>query len=231
MLRLVAFFALVFVVHAVLSWLPVTRNILGALGFFSFWAVAILVSVVASRLGERWVARARIQARIRDLGAVDTPHNRGKLGHLLLADGRRRAARPHLEAAFAAEPERLDWALGLGRLHLDLGEHEAAGPYFARVVRDDASFGYGEAGLGLAAAALGLGRARDALGALDDHDRRHGPNPRSAFLRGRALAAEGHRARAKEAYGEVFRLRSELPAYQRGDFAALAWKAFFGRLS
>ena len=231
MLRLVGFFVLVIVTHRVLSHLPVVNDVLAFLGFFSFWAVAILVSVVASWGGERLVRHRRLQRRIRDLGTVDTPHNRGKLGGLLLAAGRVRSAVPHLEAAFAGQPDVLDWALGLGKASAALGKPDQAGPYFARVVQIDAEFGYGEAFLGLAEAALALGRPEDALGALADHDRRHGPNPRSAYVRGASLRALGKKEDARAAFGEVFALRSELPAYQRKDFASLAWKAFFARLS
>ena len=189
------------------------------------------MSVALSRGGEWLVRRARLERRMRELETVDTPNNQGKLGRLLLVSGRPRQALPKLEAAFAAEPRVLEWPLALGRLHLEQGEADLAGPYFARVVHEDPGFGYGEPWLGLAEAALTLGRSEDAIGALEEHDRRHGPNPRSAYLRGRCLRSLGRSEEARAAFSEVFRLRSELPAYQQGHFASLAWKAFFARLS
>ncbi|MDF1798030.1 MAG: tetratricopeptide repeat protein [Planctomycetota bacterium] len=231
MLRLVGFFALVIVLHGLLLHVPVVGPLLASIGFFGYWAVAILASVLASRAANKLVEWRAFERRVRDLGAVDTPHNRGKLGLLQVAVGRYRAAEPNLQAAFDAQPDVPDWALGLGRVKAALGDQQAAGSYFARVVFEDAQFGYGEAFLGLADAALALGRADDALRALEDHDLRHGPNPRSAYQRGQCLRALGRKDEAREAFGQVFRLRSELPAFQRKGYAGLLLKAQLARLT
>jgi len=229
MLRLVGFFALVLVAYRFLVVMPVVGPVLGRLGIFGYWAVAILVSVLLARLGEKLVQRALLKKRMRDLGVVETPNNEGKLGTMLLQSGRVRAAVPHLEAAFAGQPEVSDWAFGLGRAMLTLGKPEKAGSYFARVVADSPIHGYGGAYLGLADAALALGRAEGALEALDQHDQHHGANPKSLYLRGKALRALGRKDEARVAFGKVLELGSDLPKFQRKGYLSLAFKAMLAR--
>jgi len=231
MFRLVGFFFLVLVLHGVLLHVPVIGPLLARLGFFGYWAVAIFVSIFASRAANKLVERSRFRRRVRELGAVDTPRNLGKLGALQLAVGRYREAEKNLQVAFDAQPEVLDWALALGRVKATLGDYQAAGSFFSRVVFDDAQFGYGEAFLGLAEAARMLGRPDDALRAIEDHDKRHGPNPRSAYERGLCLRALGRKDEARVAFGEVLSLRSELPAFRRKGYGALLWKALVARVS
>jgi len=209
--------------------LPFVGPLLAHLGFLGYWAVAILVSVLVARLGERLLQHRRLAKRMRDLGVVATPNNQGKLGMMYLAAGRERAAVPLLEAAFRGQPEVSDWAFGLGRAKLALGEYQAAGEYFARVVTDDPAHGFGGAYIGLAEAALALGRAEGALEALDAHALRQGKTPKGLFLRGRALKSLGRKAEAREAFGEVLELGSHLPAYQRRGYLALAWRAMVAR--
>lgn len=229
MLRLVGFFALVLFAYRFLSMLPVVGPLLSSLGFLGYWAVAILVSVLLGRVAERLLQRARFKRRVEALGAVETPNNEGKLGMLLLQSGRVTGAVPHLEAAFRGQPEVSDWAYGLGRAMLALGRPEEAGRYFARVVADDPQHGYGGAYTGLAEAALLVGRPEGALEALDEHDHRHGANPKSLFLRGKALAALGKQDEAREAYGRVLEIGKDLPKFQRKGYLPLAMKAMLAR--
>jgi tetratricopeptide (TPR) repeat protein len=229
MLRLVGFFAIVLVAYRLLSAMPVVGPILWRLGFIGYWVVAILVSAVLARVGERLLARARLRKRMQELGNVETPNNQGKLGLMLLQGGRVRAAVPHLEAAFAGQPEVTDWAFGLGRAMLTLGKYEEAGRYFARVVTDDPQHGYGAAYTGLAEAALALGRAEGALEALDTHKSYHGVNPTALYLRGRALLDLGRKDEAREAFGAVLDMGKDLPKFQRKGYLGLALKAMVAR--
>lgn len=230
MLRLVGFFALVLVAFNVLAMLPVVGPLLQRLGFLGYWVVAILVSVLVARASERLLESRRHRKRLRDLGAVDTPNNQGKLGLLYLQTGRLRSAVPLLEAAFRGQPEVSDWAYGLGRAKMAQRDYQAAGEYFARVVTDDPDHGFGGAFLGLAAAALALGRPEGALEALAGHELRRGKTPKGAYLRGRALKALGRKAEAREAFGEVLEFGGRLPAYQRREYLGLAWRAMLARL-
>ena len=77
----------------------------------------------------------------------------------------------------------------LGQVDLDRGDFAAAAEHYQRAIEVDPS--YHPASQNLAICMIQLGRARDAIAALDRHDRLHGRGPRSSFARGLALAQLG----------------------------------------
>ena len=99
MMRLIGFFAVVWLVHRVLLFVPGVGDFLGRSSFFGFWAVAILVSLFGSRMVTARVASSRIKRRRSELLATDTPNNRGKVGLLELKLGHPKRAIEHLEIA------------------------------------------------------------------------------------------------------------------------------------
>ena len=113
MLRLIGFFILVFMLMGILQHVPIVGAVF-RIPFLGFWVTAILLSVVLSRLAVRTVDRRRFTSLQRQLGAVETPHNQGKLGMLLLNQGQYRRAIPQLQRACEGEPDSAEWHYRLG---------------------------------------------------------------------------------------------------------------------
>ena len=229
MLRLIGFFVFVWFCMRLLMFVPVIGPLLARSGFFGFWAVAIVVSLGASALAQRLTAQARLRRRKAELLAVETPNNRGKVCLMELKLGQPKRAIENLQVAFEGQPAVNDWAFGLGLAHLKLGDYQNAGRYFARVVTEDPTAGFGQPFLGLAHAAIGVGRPADALPALDDFDSRFGAAPESAFWRGVAFKRLHRKAEASAAFDQVGKLSADLPSFQRGRRIRMAWRMFWAR--
>lgn len=229
MMRLIGFFAVVWLVHRVLLVVPGVGDFLGRSSFFGYWAVAILVSLLGSRLVSARVASSRIKRRRSELLATDTPNNRGKVGLLELKLGHPKRAIEHLSIAFEHQPNVGDWALGLGLAHLELRDYQKAGECFARVVTDDPNMGFGQPFLGLARCAIGVGRPQDALGPLDEFEQRFGPAPEAAFWRGVTYKRLGRKAEAQAAFQKARAVASELPSFQSGRRWRMVWRSLIAQ--
>ena len=214
MARLIGFFVLVFILSRVLGFLPIVGPFLDS-SCFGLWISALLLSWMLSRYGERAVRIRRDGVQIRQLVAVDTPHSNGKIGALLLAQGRTRKAIPHLERAAAGEPDVADWSYRLGCARFEAGDREGALTALRQCVELDEEHAYGVAQMRLAEALGATGHAADSLAALETFERNHGPSPESAFRRGVAHRAVGAKDEARAAFGEVSRLAAESAHYQR----------------
>ena len=203
MARLLIFFVCVFVLTGFLAQLPLV-GALFRIPFLGFWFTALLVSAVAAKLGAEAVdagARRRLQ---RSLGAVDTPHHKGKLGALLLSQGKAGRALPLLEAAVEGDPSSLELRYRLGEARLRAGADPAAArDALDSVLREDEEYAYGGAMLRSAEAARGAGDVAGALERVARFERNHGASPESAFLRARLLREGGDPAGARVALGEV----------------------------
>ncbi len=226
MLRLLGYFAVVFMACIVLRQLPIVGGIF-QIPFLGFYLAAVVVSVVSARLGTRLVDRRKLQKSVRSLGEVDTPHNRGKLGVLLAGDGKHREALRHLEEAREHEPEIAEWAYRVGRSRLALGDHSEAAEALASSVELDEEYGYGEALRRLAESLTKTGAWEDAIARLDRHDVIYGETPESAYLRGRAHLAQGDKAAAKAAFLKAPTLVAGVAKYQREGARAWAMRARF----
>jgi tetratricopeptide (TPR) repeat protein len=220
MLRLIGFFLLVFAAMFVLRELPVVGGIF-RIPLLGFYITAILVSVVGARLAARAADRSKQRRLARQLGDVDTPYNRGKLGLLLLQQGRAAKAVPHLAAALEADPVSEEFQYRLGLALLQSGESERSAEQLEALVARNEDYAYGAALLALSNARFEAGSARGALDAIEQHDRSFGPTPESCYHRGRALRAIGDRGGAARAFESIGSLASKLPAYQRR--AATKW--------
>lgn len=191
----------------------------------SFWFVAILLSVLASK-GAAWsLDRRRERAMLRSMGAVDTPYSKGKLAGVLQSQGRHRRALPLFEGAVEGEPDRVEWQLGLGRARRSLGDVVGAGEAFEAALRIDPAAGYGAAALGAAACAQEGGDGERALECVGICEREHGASPESAYRRGRALAVIGRRDEARAALDEVAGLVSKVPGRRKTQDLVWAVKA------
>lgn len=226
MLRLLGYFAVVFVACIVLRQLPIVGGIF-QIPFLGFYLAAIVVSVVSARLGTRLVDRRKLQKSVRSLGEVDTPHNRGKLGVLLAGDGKHREALAHLEEARQHEPEVAEWAYRVGRSRLALGDHSEAAEALASSVELDEEYGYGEGLRRLAESLTKGGAAEEAITRLDRHDVIYGETPESAYLRGRAHLAQGDKDAAKAAFQKAPTLVEGVAKYQREGARVWAMRARF----
>ena len=226
MLRLAGFFVLVWVVMSLLR----GAGILGH-GLFSFWIVAIALSLLLSHAALLLARRRRLSARLRELGNVESPHNQGKLGALLLGSGRARQAVPHLARAAAGEPEVTDWHYRLGLALLESGRASQAVPPLERAVGLDPEHAYGAAQLALSRARLASGDAAGALAAVDAFDRNHGPNPESAYRRGVAQKRLGQRAEAAASLRQVGELAARAARFQRSAHRTWVLRALLARLA
>ena len=229
MMRLLAFFAVVWLVHGLLLFVPGIGDLLARSWFFGYWAVGLFVLVIGGRFAGWRTSAGRVARRRRELELTDTPNNRGKLGLLELKQGRLKRAIEHLEIAFDGQPDVGDWAFGLGLAYLETGNHQRAGELFARVVVDDPNLGFGQPFLGLANSAIGVGRPQDALEPLAEFEQRFGKAPEASYWRGLALKKLGRKEDAVAAFREVGALASELPGFQRGRKFRMKWRAFWAR--
>lgn len=225
MLRLIGYFAAVFLAMTVLRQVPFLGGLF-RIPLVGFFIAALLVSWIVARAAAWAVDRRRFQALASTLGAVDTPTNRGKLGALLLHQGRVARALGHLEAAAAGEPDSPEWWTLLGRARLAAGRFEQAAQALERAVALDEEFGYGTALVRLAEAYQRCGRAERALDALERHARCFGDTPEALYRRGSVLAALGRRAEARAALRRVREVARAAPPYQRREafrWALRAW--------
>jgi tetratricopeptide (TPR) repeat protein len=227
MLRLLAFALGVLAFHALLQRVPVVGPFFRGTGLFGLWIAAILLSLLFTRIGARLVRSRRSALEIGRLAAVGSAANRGKIGALLLADGRARAALSHLEAARAGEPDVAEWHARAGQAHLALRARDEAQACFERALQIDPEHGYGRTRMQLAALHTRAGRREQALAELGELESRHGPSAESACRRGRILARLGERAGARAAFAEPLELAARAPRYQRARAEVWAWRARF----
>jgi tetratricopeptide (TPR) repeat protein len=226
--RLLGFFLLVLLSVSLLRTVPVVGPWLG--GFFGFWLTAIVLSLALTRLSVTLTRRRRIASELRLLGEVDSPHNQGKLGSLLLANSRPRAALPHLEAAAAGEPDVAEWRYRHGAALLGAGRASEARAELEAAVEIDEEHAYGAVLQALADARLRSGDAVGALQALDRFDRNHGESPESCYRRGQALRRLGRREAARESFRRVTRLASRAARFQRAQNRPWVWRSLLARL-
>lgn len=229
MLRLLGFFVVVIVLTQVLGMLPVIGPLFGRLGIFGLWITAILLSLFLSRWGDRALTMRKDRAAVRELTAVDSPRNKGKLGSLYLAQGRAGKALPLLEEAVRGEPDVAEWQYRLGSALLALRRPEEALAPLSRAVELNEEHAYGAAVMRLAEAQTATGAYEDALASLARFERNHGPSAESAFRRGVALRAAGQNDEARGAFAEVGRLAREAARYKRREAAVWAARAKLAR--
>lgn len=228
MLRLIGFFVLVLVVLQLLRHVPIVGAIF-QIPILGFWGAAILVSAVASKFAVVAVDRSRFARRRRELGHVETPHNQGKLGALLLASGRAKAAIAPLENAVKGEPASVEWRYRLGSALLAAGRAADAAVELERAAAIDREHAYGALQMRLADALARGNRHADVLTALDQFDHDHGANAESAYRRGRSLRALGRRDEANESFRHAGDLARGVARYQRTYARTWAWRAFLAR--
>lgn len=230
MLRLIGFFLLVMIVLQALRFVPFLGPLF-QIPFFGFWIAAILCSAVISKVASDAVTRRGLKNRERDLSAVDTPHNQGKLGLLLLSSGRARAAIEPLRRAAAGDPRSVEWAYRLGCALLEAGRAEDALPELERAARADEEHAYGAVQLRLAEALQAGGQYEVALAALARFERNHGDNPECAYRRGVVLKALGRRDEASQCLARVGELVRGSARFQKGAARGWAWRALWARMT
>lgn len=228
MVRLAGFFISVFVLVAVLRALPGVGGWFG--GFWSYWLVAIALAWALTLAGARWNSRRRFQAQLRVLGDVESAHNQGKLGALLLAHGRAERALPHLGRAVAGEPDVPEWSYRLGQALAARGRHAEATAALERAAALDEEHAYGGVQLALSAARGAAGDRAGVLAALAVFERNHGPSPESACRRGLALRAAGRRDEARAAFAEVSALAQRAARFQRARNRPWVLRAWLARM-
>ncbi len=198
-------------------------------GIWGFWLAVILVSWATSWGTARWLERTRLARRRRELGHVATAHNQGKLGTLLLQHGRARAAIEALELAVAGEPDNPEWHYRLGSALRSRGKADRAVGELERALSLAPAHAWGEVAIELTQARRSLGNPAGALAALEAHDREHGENVRSLYLRGACLRALGRAEEARAAFRQVGELAQRLPAFSRRGTARWRVGAFLRR--
>jgi tetratricopeptide (TPR) repeat protein len=228
MVRLAGFFVCVFALVALLRVVPGIGGWFG--GFWSYWLVAIALSYALTHAGVRLASRRRLSAQLRALGDVESAHNQGKLGALLLAHGRAGRAVAHLERAAAGEPDVPEWSYRLGQALTARGRPREAVAALERASALDEEHAYGGVQLALAAARESAGDREGALLALAVFERNHGPSPESAYRRGRALRAAGRRDEARAAFDEAVELARRAARFQRARNRRWALRARLAKL-
>ncbi len=230
-MRVVGYFILVFVVLYVLRQVPGVGELF-RIPFLGFIVASALVSLVISWSGVRAMDGRRARVLERNLrGTVETPHNQGKLGSLLLAQGRAGKSIPHLERAVAGEPDVAEWNYRLGTAYLRARRKGEAVSALQRAAELDEEHAYGSVLLRLAQAQRAAGDGEGSLATLKRFERNHGPNPESAFRRGLALKALGRREEAIAALSEVSKLAAHAAKFQRSQQRGFVVRALLARVT
>ena len=230
MLRLIGFIVVAIVLTRVLGHVPLIGGFFRGTGLFGIWITAILLSLGMTHYGKRAIVARRDRAQLQALEAVDNPHNHGKAGALLLAQGRPSRAIPHLEQAVAGDPDSPEWRYRLGCALASARRHDQAALHLARCVEIDEEYAFGAAQMRLAAALFAAGNHGAAVAALDVVDRNHGPSPESAYRRGLALKALGQRDEARASLREVSRLAASAVRFQKRSANAWVFRAWLAGL-
>jgi tetratricopeptide (TPR) repeat protein len=232
MFRLVGFFILVFVVlnvlREVLAPVPILGAVLGV-PLLGFWIVALGLSWVLSRFASNAVDRSRQRSLVRTLGAVETPHNQGKLGSLLIQQGRYKRALKPLQDAVRGEPSVAEWHYRLGQAKLKSKDLNGASQALLSALAIDEEYAYGAALMQLAEAELLAGREESSLQRLEQFERNHGPSPESAYRRGKAHRKAGRKDAAQSAFDEVAELARTQAKYQKKQGGAWVFRAQLAR--
>jgi tetratricopeptide (TPR) repeat protein len=232
-LRLVGFFfaciVLLNFLRAALGGVPVIGWIL-RIPLIGFWVVALGLSLFLTKFGNAALDRRKRAVFVRRLGAVDTPHNMGKLGSLFVAQGRHRSALPYLDRAVAGEPEVAEWHYRRGCAQFALRQLEPALASMQRALELDDEHAYGETRMMEARCLAGLGRHQEALVAFETLERYHGPSPESAYRRGVVLKALGRKEEARASLDEVTELARSGAKYQERHSAEWIWRARWARV-
>lgn len=229
MLRLVGYFALVFVVLYVLRGVPFLGDLF-RIPFLGFIVASVLVSAAISWFAVRTVDGSRQRVMVSRLGAVDTPHNQGKLGSFVLAQGRARKAIPHLEKAVLGEPDSPEWNYRLGSAYLATRRHGEAARALETATRLAPEHAYGAPWLRLAEARLAIDDAEASLDAVAHFERERGATPESSYRRGLALRKLGRGTEAKTAFDEVARLAAQSARFQKSGHRKYVFLASFRKL-
>lgn len=229
-MRLLGYFALVFAAFYVLRYVPVVGELF-RIPFIGFIVAAALVSGGISWFTVRAVDQRRARVMERQLGAVETPHNQGKLGSLYLAQGRARRAIPHLERAVAGEGQSAEWNYRLGTAYLRARRPQDALKVLAHAALLDEEHAYGSVMLRLSEAQLATNAPTEALASIERFERNHGPNPESAYRRGLALKALGRREDAGLAFAEVGKLAAHSARFQKGAQRGFVVRALIARVA
>lgn len=225
MLQLLGFFLLTFGVLWFLRQIPGLGAIFG-IPLLGFFLSAILVSAFFAWAGSGAVDRRRFRRAALQFGSVETPHNQGKLGSLMLAAGRARSAAEYLARAVAGEPESLEWRYRYGLALLRSGRPAEAARELALVAERNEEYAYGEMLLRLAEAQQAVDEPARALDALERHRRSQGDTPEALYRRAIALRAlrRGDEARAELArVGAVASKRAQYQKRSDARWVLFSW--------
>jgi hypothetical protein len=226
--RFLGFFLAVFAALWVLRQIPGLGRLF-EVPLIGFYLAAVVVSVIIARAGSATLERRRSGAEAKRLGAVDTPHNQGKLGTLHLQAGRARKALPLLESAATGEPDEVEWQFRLGQAQLECGFPEDAVLALEKAVSIDEDHAYGGVLLTLALARKAAGDREGALETILRLERNNGPTPEGSFRKGQILKALKRRDEARAAFAEVTSLASSVPRYQRAEARQWVVRSFWAK--
>ncbi len=228
MLRMIGFFAGTLLLMNLLRGVPVVGAVF-QIPLVGFFVAAFVLSLGLSKASGYLLQRRRFLAMARSLEAVDSPHNQGKLGTLLLHQGRSREALDYLERAVDGDPDELEWRYALGVAQLGARDDSAAVETLRAVAAEDEEYKYGAVQLRLGEALLSAGDAAGSLAAVELFERNHGPSPESAYRRGLAQKALGDRDAAGESFAEVGELAGRAAGFQRAQNRPWVWRAMLAR--
>jgi tetratricopeptide (TPR) repeat protein len=229
-MRVLAYFALVFGCLLVLQQLPFL-GWLFRVPLLGFFLTAILLSGVIAR-GTVWLgSMANLRKGLRELGVVDTPQMRGKLGRLLLQSGRAKQAIEPLSEAMEAQGENLEWRYRLGMAYLQTGAADRALELFDGALEVDERYAYGDLLMQKAMAHRAQGQYQAALEALMRNERVQGASPEQVFRLGCAHKSMGNKGEARATFARLSQLVQQAPKYQKSaarKYALRGWIAGLG---
>ncbi len=220
----IGFFIGALLLSSVMRHVPGIGGLFG--GIWGFWIAVLLLSAVTNWLTTRWLEYLRLRRGRAEFSQVDNAHNQGKLGTLLLQNGRSRAALGPLERAVAGDPHSAEWLYRLGSALRLCGEPARASVELEAALKIAPAHAWGEVGIELALARKAIGDDQGALQALQEREREHGESVRSAYLRGVLLSRRGKREESRAAFRQVGEIARRSPRFSRKG--TLRWRALAG---
>jgi tetratricopeptide (TPR) repeat protein len=227
--RVLAYFAMVFVFTMLFRELPLVGGLF-RVPLFGFFLTAALMSTVGARAAT-WLSQQRALSRdLSDLGVVDTPHMRGKLGRLLVMNGRPKAALEPLREAVAADSENLEFHYRLGVAERLTGNPKDSIRLLTRVTELDDRYAYGEPWMQLALAHQDDGDNEAAVRVLERLEVLQGPTGEQTFRLGCLLKALGRKDEAGAVFDRLPEILKRAAKYQKAEIRGYLARSYFARL-
>ncbi len=138
-----------------------------------------------------------VRAALERISQLPTSRDHLLVGKTMVDLGDIQHAAQHLMKAVELEPSSVPAHYAISLAQYQLGNYAAAVDHLHIVIQREADHAYGNGLLMLGLSLDKLGRDKEALAALEQHEKGHGPNPHAFFERAKILTRNGNIADAQ----------------------------------